>query len=47
MELEELEAYLNLALPQGLLDKEPSPLKKKLKLYLLNFQKYLDSLPLY
>ena len=35
MELEELEAYLDLlALPQGLLDKEPSPPKKKLKLYM-------------
>ena len=33
MELEELEAYLDPALPQGLLDKEPNPPKKK-QLYL-------------
>ena len=34
MELEELEAYIDQAPPQGLLDKEPSSPKKKLKLYL-------------
>ena len=34
MELEELKAYLDLALLQRLLDKEPSPPKKKLKLHL-------------
>ena len=36
LDLEKLEAYLvDLALSQGLLDKEPSPPKKKLKLYLV------------
>ena len=31
MELEELEAYLDQALPQGFLNKEPSSPKKKLQ----------------